>query len=284
MIRRLAARGSCFTSLMSFAMCGLAVAMVGGAPPADPMIARHVVQLVGTRGNWCSGAAIARDLVLTAAHCVVPGADYRIVAFDAARQRQLNVVSIARHPQFDLATLLAHRATADVALLKLAAPLPAAYVPAPLARERAVAVGEAFIVAGYGVTIERDGRPGETARAATLAATGQPGSLHPVVRSGHQRRAPRPRRLRRGFRRAGVRDRPASRHHRRGELDHGTAARRGLRRIDGPHAADAIPRMDRRNCRKVGLVAGALTHLELQRSCAQREANATISSRRSRTT
>jgi Trypsin len=115
--------------------------------------------------------------VLTAAHCVVPGAVYQIAVFDAARQRQLrDVASIARHPQFDLATLLAHRATADVALLKLAAPLPPAYVPAPLARERAVAVGETFIVAGYGVTA-RDGRPGETARAATLAATGQPGSL-----------------------------------------------------------------------------------------------------------
>ncbi len=178
MIHRLATRGFCLTSLISLSITGLAVAMVGGAPPADPVIARHVVQLVGTRGNSCSGAAIARDLVLTAAHCVVPGADYRIVAFDASHQRQFkDVASIARHPQFDLATLLAHRATADLALLKLAAPLPASYAPAPLARERAVAVGEAFIVAGYGVTVERDGRPGETARAAILAATGQPGSL-----------------------------------------------------------------------------------------------------------
>ena len=47
-------------------------AMVGGAPPADSAIARHVVLLVGSRGNSCSGVAIARDLVLTAAHCVPP--------------------------------------------------------------------------------------------------------------------------------------------------------------------------------------------------------------------
>jgi len=51
---------------------GLAFAMVGGAPPADPAVARHVVLLVGSRGNSCSGVAIARDLVLTAAHCVLP--------------------------------------------------------------------------------------------------------------------------------------------------------------------------------------------------------------------
>ena len=42
----------------------------------------------------------------------------------------------------------------------------------PFARE---AVPE--IVAGYGVTVRGDGRTGGTARAATLAATGQPGAL-----------------------------------------------------------------------------------------------------------
>lgn len=156
-----------------------AFAMVGGAAPAAPEIARHVVLLVGSRGNSCSGVAIARDLVLTAAHCVPPGADYKLVIFDAARQPQLkDVTTVARHPQFDLATLLAHRATADVALLKLSAALPATFAPAPLASaERAVAVGDTFIVAGYGVTVRGDGRTGGIVRAATLAATGQPGTL-----------------------------------------------------------------------------------------------------------
>src|SRR5215831_2189990 len=125
-------------------MASLAFAMVGGAPPADPAIARHVVLLVGSRGNSCSGVAIARDVVLTAAHCVLPGADYKLVTFDAAHQPQLNdVATIARHPQFQLATLLAHRATADVAVLKLAAALPLALAPAPLAPpDRAVAIGD----------------------------------------------------------------------------------------------------------------------------------------------
>jgi secreted trypsin-like serine protease len=164
--------------VLLLAMPSLAVAMVGGAPPADLAIARHVVLLVGSRGNSCSGVAIARDLVLTAAHCVLPGADYKLVVFDTAHQPQLkDVATVARHPQFDLATLLAHRATADVALVKLATPLPPAFAPAPLAGERTVAVGDQFIVAGYGVTVRGDGRTGGTARAATLAATGQPGTL-----------------------------------------------------------------------------------------------------------
>ena len=158
---------------------GPAFAMVGGAPPADPAIVRHVVLLVGSRGNSCSGVAIARNLVLTAAHCVPPDAEYKLVIFDAAHQPQLkDVATVARHPQFDLATLLGHRATADVALVKLAAPLPPAFAPAPLARaERTVIVGDEFIVAGYGVTVRGDGRTGGTARAATLATTGQPGTL-----------------------------------------------------------------------------------------------------------
>src|SRR5215471_2867608 len=160
-------------------LAGSAFALVGGAQPADPDIARHLVLLVGSRGNSCSGVAIARDLVLTAAHCVPPGADYKLVVFDAAHRPELkDVAAIARHPQFDLATLLAHRATADVALLKLTAALPPVFAPALLApANRMVAIGDRLIVAGYGVTVRGDGRSGGTARAATLAVTGQPGGL-----------------------------------------------------------------------------------------------------------
>src|SRR5580704_4058012 len=134
------------TRLLILGFCILpqaALAMVGGAPPADLMSAHHVVLLVGSRGTTCTGVAISRDLVLTAGHCVLPGADYKLMEFDAAHNPMLrDVASIARHPQFDLATLLAHRATADVALLKLATPLPATFAPPPLASaDRTVAVG-----------------------------------------------------------------------------------------------------------------------------------------------
>jgi Trypsin len=40
-----------------------------------------------------------------------------------------------------------------------------------------VAVGDAFLVVGHGVTVRGDGRTGGTARAATLVATGQPNTL-----------------------------------------------------------------------------------------------------------
>jgi len=155
--------------------CALALppaahAMVGGAPPADPALARHVVLIVGSRGTFCTGVAIARDLVLTAAHCTQPGADYKLMEFDAAHQPVLrDVTQVTHHPQFDIKLLLAHRATADVSLLRLAAPL--------AAPSQAVAPGDAFTVAGFGVAVRGDGKTSGTLRAATLIATGHPGTL-----------------------------------------------------------------------------------------------------------
>ena len=69
------------------------------------------------------------------------------------------------HPQFDLKRLFGHLAAADVALIKLAEPLPAKIPPVPLgAEEEPVVVGDAFVVAGYGVTVRGDGRTGGTVR------------------------------------------------------------------------------------------------------------------------
>jgi Trypsin len=154
-----------------------AVAMVGGAPLASEGAGQAVVMLTGSRGTFCSGVALARDLVLTAAHCVLPDADYKLLEFDAARQPILkDIAAIARHPEFDVNAVLRHRVTADVALLRLAAPIKNA--PAMLAPPgAAVAVGDRFVVAGYGVTVRGDGATGGTVRAATLAATGRPGPL-----------------------------------------------------------------------------------------------------------
>jgi hypothetical protein len=116
-------------------------------------------------------------VVLTAAHCVAPGADYKLVLFDAAHRPSLqDIASIARHPQFDAKAVQRHQVTADVALLKLAAALDIAGAPlAPAAA--AVAVGDPFVVIGYGLSTPGDGRSGGVARAATLVATGQPGTL-----------------------------------------------------------------------------------------------------------
>ncbi len=90
--------------------------------------------LTGSHGTFCSGVALARDLVLTAAHCVQPGANYKLIEFDHARQPTLkDLAIIARHPDFDINAAVRHRVTADIALIKLAAPLKV--IPAPLVRQ-----------------------------------------------------------------------------------------------------------------------------------------------------
>jgi secreted trypsin-like serine protease len=158
-------------------LCAPAGAITGHAPSAL-LNGRHAVMIVGSHGTFCTGAAIARDLVLTAAHCVQPGSDYKLVEFDAARQlRLLDVRAVARHPQFNLQTLFAHRATADVALLKMARLLPAAIIPATLYNGRTPKVGDTLTVFGYGLAVRGDGKSGGTLRAAHLSVTGHPGNL-----------------------------------------------------------------------------------------------------------
>src|SRR5882672_3197756 len=96
------------TLAYAVSMCPPAAAMVGDAPAAGDA-GRAVVLLVGSRGTSCSGVALARDLVLTAGHCVLPGADYKLVEFGAARQPVLkDFATIARHPEFDVNAALRH--------------------------------------------------------------------------------------------------------------------------------------------------------------------------------
>ena len=108
-----------------------AQAMVGGAPPAPREFGRFVVMILGSSGTACTATAIGRDLLLTAAHCVQPGADYKLLGSEPGQPPVLKaIVRIERHPQFDIKRLLNHLATADVALIKLAEPLPARVSPA----------------------------------------------------------------------------------------------------------------------------------------------------------
>src|SRR5207249_975924 len=93
-----------------------AYAIVGGGAPSSEGVARSIVTIVGSRGNFCTGAVVAPKIVLTAAHCVQPGADYRIVEYGGGQPTLQNVKNVAIHPGFKMDAMLAHRATADVAL------------------------------------------------------------------------------------------------------------------------------------------------------------------------
>jgi secreted trypsin-like serine protease len=167
----------CMTALALLAATP-AGAIVGGAAVSNEGIGRSVVTIVGSRGNFCSGALIAPKIVLTAAHCVAPGAEYKLVETGADRQPQLqDVRNVAVHPGFRMEAMLAHRATADVALLLLDA-LPKGKNPTPIGTPQVpLAAGNAFTISGIGVTVRGQGNSGGTIRSADLVATGKPGTL-----------------------------------------------------------------------------------------------------------
>jgi hypothetical protein len=153
-------------------------AIVGGGAPTTEGIGRSVITIVGSRGNFCTGALIAPKVVLTAAHCVQPGADYRIVEYGADKQPSLqDVRTVAVHPGFNMQTMLAHRATADVALLQLGAPIKGKMPSALGMPNIPIVVGSRFSIAGIGVTVRGDGKSGGIIRVAGLVATGKPGTL-----------------------------------------------------------------------------------------------------------
>jgi secreted trypsin-like serine protease len=152
-------------------------AIVGGGAPATDGIARAVVTIVGSRGNFCTGSVIAPKIVLTAAHCVQPGAEYRIVDYSGGAPALQNVRSVAIHPAFQMEAMSSHRATADVALLLLEQPAKGKATAILGAPAIPIAVGGRFTIAGIGVTVRGDGRSGGTIRVAGLVASGRPGTL-----------------------------------------------------------------------------------------------------------
>ncbi len=162
-------------ALALFVVSTPAFAVTGNAPPATGWAARPIVMIIDGRGDLCTGTALAQDLVLTAAHCVTLPISYRVRTYQDGAT--VGVRSVSVHPRFNMASYAASRATADVALLKLAAPMADIVVPAGLAAARRVAVGENLTIAGFGVTRVGTADGLGIPRMASLAVTGKPGSL-----------------------------------------------------------------------------------------------------------
>ncbi len=152
-----------------------AFAITGEAPPALLWAARPIVMIVDPDGDLCTGTTLARDLVLTAAHCVMRPVTYRVKEFQTGQS--IRVRLIARNPRFNPKAYAQSRATADLALLKLDRTLPDVVVPATLGAARRVKVGETLTIAGFGTVADFTPRGLGVPRMATLTVTGRPGSL-----------------------------------------------------------------------------------------------------------
>ncbi len=142
--------------------------MVGGAQLASEDIARSVVGIVGPTSSFCTATAIAPTMVLTAGHCLQPGANYKVQYKINGIRKFSDVVNWERPPQF----IRGNESRADLALLKLADQLPADIAVAVLGLEELMVwPGDRFTVIGGGIALKGLHETGFN-RIAHLAATG----------------------------------------------------------------------------------------------------------------
>jgi Trypsin len=153
-----------------------------GADIADRSIHRYTV-VVGSAKGRCTGVVLAQDIVLTAAHCIPPGGKLWIGGDQAVppgllsaagqsgqqvvRPAQLSAVDeIVQHPLFNRKDA----GSPDLAILKLAKPLPDRFIPATVSA-RHLAEGDNLLAAGYGKASAEETRPTLVLRMVLLQVT-----------------------------------------------------------------------------------------------------------------
>lgn len=166
-IRALAALAVTFCAATSPAL-----AVVGGESSRDIDGARAwTVRVETSRGELCSGAAIAPELVLTAAHCLMGGGSVSVISLDTRfRDRRHPVIAVLPHPTFVPGTTPRTQPGADLALLRLASSLPPDI--APLSLGTGLWQGETVTMAGYGLGIETNKRTARKLRETQLVNAG----------------------------------------------------------------------------------------------------------------
>jgi hypothetical protein len=151
-----------------------ALAVTGGQVVRDPNgLRRSVVEIDSSAGELCSGAVIAPDLILTAAHCVLQRASYRVVVVDERFRRfSVKAVAAAMHPAFVPGTTPRDQPGVDLAIIKLAEPLGPDFVPFEVGSVPGVGQGDFVNLAGYGLTAENQRGSARVLRSTRLVALG----------------------------------------------------------------------------------------------------------------
>ncbi|KFC64070.1 putative serine protease [Bosea sp. LC85] len=164
-------------SILAFAaaLCAVAspaAAVVGGSASRGVDGPRAwTVRVETSRGELCSGAAIAPELVLTAAHCLMGGGAVRVVSLDPRfRERSHPVIGVLPHPSFVPGTTPRTQPGTDLAVLRLASPLPADIEPLSLGS--GLWQGETVTMAGYGLSSENNKRTARRLRETPLVNAG----------------------------------------------------------------------------------------------------------------
>lgn len=135
---------------------------VGGPLEASAVMVLH------DRGGLCTGIVLASDVVLTAAHCVPPGANVRVFFRQDDQPVLLEPRLVVRHPDFRSNAVQERTRSIDLALIRMSAPLPGRFTAAALASSPPGADAAAITVAGFGLSREGDPSATGTWRSAPL--------------------------------------------------------------------------------------------------------------------
>ena len=159
-------------TLGAWALAVPAAAIVGPTVDASPF-SDEVVMLL-TRGpegsGFCTGAVLAPNVVLTAAHCIRPAADMLVHYRDESGASVIVEVAATAIQSGYRADAAAKRARSiDVALVRTKSPLPARFRAVEIADGPAPAPGDGVTAVGFGLTVERKPATGGALRAAHLA-------------------------------------------------------------------------------------------------------------------
>jgi S1-C subfamily serine protease len=145
-----------------------ALALGGAAARADSGLSNHIVMVLSSRTNAqgvCTGTVIARDIILTAAHCVHGAKQLAVAYFENGSPVLQKVIAQATNPGFSSEA----RVSIDMALVKLEGTLPDRFQPIALDRGLgAHEIGINRVIAGFGIAIDRDEKSAGTLRSAKV--------------------------------------------------------------------------------------------------------------------
>ncbi len=155
---------------MAFAVPALAI--VAGERAQEPGGVRAIaLRIDSTRGELCTGVPVDRQTVLTAAHCVLGGGNFTVTSLaQDFRARRHGVSKIVVHPSFVPGTTPRTQPGADLAIIRLTAPLPGDIEIASIGS--GMWTGEALTIAGFGLATEGRTATARTLRQARLVTTG----------------------------------------------------------------------------------------------------------------
>jgi hypothetical protein len=157
------------------AAIGLACALTGGGPAEAVVAGREggpdaeaTLMVLNAHGGVCTGIILSARAVLTAAHCAAGGTELRIHWRERGEPVLVAPAAVALHPEFDAGAIRNRRRSIDLALIRLAEPLPGRFGAADLVDGPLPRAGSRVTLAGYGVAREGEARSTGTYRSAAL--------------------------------------------------------------------------------------------------------------------